>query len=396
MIKIKEIIYNFLIRVNYCLQILRIRKKYKKKEPIRVCFLVSEPSKWNSQYLYDALDTNELFFPFIVVTKLESSMNEVSFAKNLEIFKHYAHNVYIGYDINNHQSIGFGNFQPDIIFYQQPWELYKNQNVYYGSKFALTCYFSYAIEDSEVAMLQMKNDFYAWIYRYFVFSKSTLSELKNRYNYKYSNVVVSGHPKLDVYLGYNACDYRHEYVIYAPHHTIIDGVGNSYGTFMWSGHAMLEYAENHPNIKWVFKPHPKLKNMLLSTQAMTQAEIDDYYSRWGKVGIKYEEGNYFDLFKKSRCLITDCGSFLTEYLPTEQPVIHLRNTHSKKHTVTNCEIMECYYKCFTKETLLLLLDDIIVKGKDFMKEERLTEMKRLNINKSASKSIIDSILLNLI
>ena len=66
-----------------------------------------------------------------------------------------------------------------------------------------------------------------------------------------------------------------------------------------------------------------LKTELLKNNLFNNTEeIDNYYSEWAKIGSVYEEGNYIDLFKQTKCLITDCLSFLVEFLPAESPVIN--------------------------------------------------------------------------
>ena len=385
-----------IVGANYRGVLRKIRGKVVAKSQINVCFLVSEPSKWNVQQLYEAFDKSAMFQPFVVVTKLEYSMDEQSYKQAVKIFKRYVSRVYEGYDVDTHKSVELDRFGADIVFYQQPWELQKNQSVYQVARYALTCYLSYAIEDAETAIRENTVQFYSLLFKYFVFSMSTEAELKNRFGYCFSNLEAVGHPKLDVYADYNPDNYQHNYVIYAPHHTVIEGVGNSYGTFAWSGRLVLDWAKKHTNIKWVFKPHPKLKGMLIKSHVMTPDEVEEYYKEWSQVGWKYEEGNYFDIFKNSRCMITDCGSFLTEYLPTMQPVIHLRNKRSQKHSVTNTEIMEHYYKCYAPTELEALLDSVLLKSEDPMKEERKQIIQHLNLKQHSASQKVVNVILNLV
>ena len=64
-----------------------------------------------------------------------------------------------------------------------------------------------------------------------------------------------------------------KYVIYAPHWSIDDNRTN-YATFEWNGKYILEYAKKHPEIKWIFKPHPSLKLRLETQKIMTNEEIE--------------------------------------------------------------------------------------------------------------------------
>ena len=186
---------------------------------------------------------------------------------------------------------------------------------------------------------------------------------------------------------------KKNFVIYAPHHSIV-ATTLYYSTFPWSGKYILEWAKFHPEFKWVFKPHPRLKTSLVQSKIMSEEEIEEYYNEWEKIGT-YQNDDYFDIFMNSKCLITDCGSFLTEYLPTEQPVIHLRNPKAQHYTATNKLIMDSYYKAYNTIELEEWLDRILIKQEDPKKSERLDILKTLDIKTSASNKIIDEIKIDL-
>ena len=190
-----------------------------------------------------------------------------------------------------------------------------------------------------------------------------------------------GHPKLDVYNNYEEKNFQKKYTIYAPHFSFYEDSLLHYGTFDWSGKYILEWAKSHPELNWVFKPHPLLKKTLLRTGLMTKNEIEQYYQDWADLGVFYDDGNYFDLFKNSRCLITDCGSFLTEYFPTKNPVIHLRNPKGTDYSVNNKVIMQTYYDVWNIKQLQSLLEDVLLNKHDTKREERLYLLKKLKIGK---------------
>ena len=305
-------------------------KLERKNRKIRVCFLVSEPAKWNMQSLYDELSKSEDFHPFIIVTNVKNLINRPPYKHLLDFFRSVSNDVEVGWNETLKDGVELKRFSPDIVFYQQPWYIYSNQDIPVVSKFALTFYVSYAMEDPYVVAKAHLLNFYGMLYRFLCFRETYKTYFLSMCPFRINNLVsIDGHPKLDVYSDYCSSNYTHKYVIYAPHHSLAQ-TSLSYSTFQWSGFFILEWAKSHLEIDWVFKPHPRFKLSLAEEGIMTQMEIDDYYNEWGKLGIVYEDGNYFDLFKASRCLITDCGSFLTEYLPTQMPIIHLRNPNAKE------------------------------------------------------------------
>lgn len=357
---------------------------------LRVCFFVQETQKWNAQSIYDKMAKSDIFEPFMLVSPLEGGGNahRNSYQHCVEFFKNRCNNVELGYDESTKSYIDIKEFNPDIIFFQQPWSLHATQNAIYSSKFALCYYFSYAMGDSPNLAVRLSPQFHITLRKFFIFSQAE-SDLLLEYGYKYSNLSIIGHPKLDIYNRYKPHKNPKTLIIYAPHHSLEPNSLN-YATFPWSGKYMLEWAKSNPEFKWVFKPHPRLKTALVQSKIMSEEEIEEYYNEWKKIGT-YQNDDYFDIFMNSRCLITDCGSFLTEYLPTEQPVIHLRNPKAQHYTATNRLIMESYYKAYDVAELEEWLDRILIKQEDPNKSERLDILRTLDIKTSASDKIIDEI-----
>ena len=201
------------------------------------------------------------------------------------------------------------------------------------------------------------------------------------------NLSVVGYPELDTYLEPTVEDNK-KYVIYAPHWSL----GNTplkYATFDWNGQYILDYAKAHPEIKWIFKPHPVLKGRLIELGLMTQEEADNYYAEWDKIGIKYEGPDYLDLFKESKALITDCGSFLAEYMPTKNPVILLRSKKATPYNFLAQKVTKYYYSVWNLQELETALKNVLIKGLDPWKERRLAMLNKLDLVTNASQNILD-------
>ncbi len=377
--------------INRYNKILNILKQKSKNNKIRVCFLVSESAKWNAQSLYDLMEKSDIFEPFILVTNLSYNVYFQSYKQILEFYKTCANNVQVGWNDETNESIDLKLFNPDIVFYQQPWGLYDNQSVEYVSNFALTYYFSYAMGDALHTFNWNFENFYLILKNYFVFSKYEKKLYTDNLKFNLNNIVVIGHPKLDTYKNYKEEYHEHKYVIYAPHHSLeIDSL--NYATFLWNGKYILEWAQKHPNFDWVFKPHPRLKQALILNNIMSEEEVNKYFNEWQNVGIFCDEGSYFNLFKNSKCLITDCGSFLVEYLPTKQPVIHLRNPKATDYIPASKVAMQSYYDVWNIRNLEKCLNDILINGIDTKKQERMDAIRKLNIESySCAEKIINTI-----
>jgi hypothetical protein len=361
---------------NKILQALITESKTRK---LRVAFLVSENAKWSCQTLYEEFDRSDEFEPFVLVTAdSQRSPNIYDHDKQLNetynFFKSRKMSTFYAYDIKARRFLNLQQFNPDIVFYQQPWALDRIQSPMIVSKFALSCYVPYSIAGTTEAVVCYPKTFLYGIWKHFVVSESIKKEYESWMVENKESLVVTGHPKLDSYNESQGVD--EHYIIYAPHFAFRNSI-LKLSTFDWNGKFILDFARAHRELKWVFKPHPRLKLQVIHDGIMTEDEIDDYYDEWAKIGIVYDQGDYFNIFKSSDALVTDCSSFLSEYLPTTKPVIHLIS----KDMVALNSISEVasshYYKVHDLKELEFYLNDVIINKNDPMKKKRIDDIKIL-------------------
>ena len=402
----KEFFYNLKVKQN--LKYIeknqkRVLKKLQHKLPLNVVFYVYDESKWKSQSVYDTMEKDERFNPLIVVTKNCAVKENANYQtiedvqKCFEFFKNKGMKVEYGYKMTPHPTplllgegecsyIPFENFSPDIIFYSHPWYVYKTQGPVMCSKFALTYYIPYFIPASE-QWHEYGLRFHKYLYRHYV-----PTDLINKYysrEGKLNNIKTVGHPIFDNFIHQEQKEKK--YLIYAPHWTVC-GENLRFGTFEWNGKEILNFAKNHSDLNWIFRPHPLFYKFILSSGFMTKDEIDNYYNEWKEFAIISEGGDYIDLFKESYAMITDCGSFLTEYFVSENPVIHLISGYFKGNNTIN-RIDETYYTAHSIEELNQHLNEVILNKNDYKKEKRLELLEQLNLkNSSCAENIINDII----
>lgn len=377
---------------NYNNVLSRLRKEVKSR-PLCVIFLVAEKQKWGYQSLYEEMLKDDKFTPIVaascVTAKHENpELERCSVDDNIEFFKDLgidAESVYV-----NGEYRDLNDLKPDIIFYQQPWGLPELHTPFHISKKALSCYCSYSIATSKTGSKRNAAFFYT-TWKYFLAHECMVEEYIDWMLYNQDSLKVTGHPKLDVYRNYevNSNKQNKHYVIYAPHYS----VGNSllgFATFDWSGMFMLEYAKKHPEINWVFKPHPQLRSSFLGNEYMTEEELNNYFGEWAKIGMVCENGDYFDIFKDSDAMITDCGSFCVEYFFTGKPLFHLIAERSKLHSALNRLVNANHYSIYNKETLEQYLEEVLIKKNDFLSDVRQNAMKEIfNDRKDSAQNIIN-------
>ena len=290
-------------------------KKIRKKDKIKVLFVLTELGPWKTEILYLAMQKHPRFEPVLGVT---TSPEDASFRKPLEDYlnkKKYEWNSINGRIISE-------EIQPDIIFYQKPYYSAYNEDVRYDRHWnALFCYVYYAFNSVELDFATNVGLYnFAWqiYYENEMSAQCRRPLMKN----KGKNIVVTGMPIQDMLLKpkSNFDDPWKQLgqlkrIIYAPHHTIgdihFDGI--EFSTFLSNADVMLEFAKKYKNqVQWAFKPHPLLYKNLVSVWG--EERTDHYYQQWASLpNSQLELGRYEALFKYSDAMIHDCASFTIEY-----------------------------------------------------------------------------------
>src|SRR5574344_642988 len=374
----------------------KIIKKLRNKKQLRVLFLLSENSKWKAQSLYDLMAKSEKFEPVIALTVLKGVHKGLDITRNnieddFNYFKNKGMNVIKAYQ--NNEYLDLKTFKPDIVFYQQPWDIADIQAPKVVSKFALTYYIPYYVNNYELQPIEYEQNLHKHVYKYYVLNKWWEEEYKRKSTL--TNVYGLGNPILDNFkLNENNTDDKN-YVIYAPHYSFDHELNKNpvnYGTFLQNGKVILDYAKQHREFNWVFKPHPQLKHALLNI-GINNKEVESYYKEWKNIRIACYDSSYIELFKNSKLLITDCDSFLLEYFCTSNPIIHLI---SQKCTISTSEfskdIFESFYEVRTNEQLIESLDEILINHNDAKKEQRIEILKCCGLlDKNAAQNIINDI-----
>ena len=371
-----------------------IEKLKTKKSKIKAVFLVSENQKWNWQSVYDDMLHSPDFEPLVLITniwlkrKTDIRLSESTLQENYDFFKNKGMNVEYAYDNSTDTYYPLDKFGADIVFYQQPWNIHPIQNLEETSKYALSCYVPYGIPVCDIGS-EYDINFYRKVWAYFEINQDMYDFLETKDKDLVKNHVVCGHPKLDTYFNKVTCDKAEKYIIYAPHHSFFPAHLNL-ATFKWNGEYILNFAKTHPEYKFVFKPHPWLKATIIKRHIMTKDQVENYYNDWKKIGVYCNDADYFDLFKKSSLLLTDCASFIVEYFPSTHPVIHLRNRFSPKFLPFVEKITDCYYKVFDLKTLKTVLNSLLVENNDFLEEKRLKTINNMKfLEQKCSQRILN-------
>ncbi len=382
----------------YAQSLKKIAAKWQSNEKISIIFLVNENAKWKSQSVYDKFNSDSRFDVKIVLTiadfdvycnkkhRLEKLQSNEKFFLQRNIHCEKA------WDTEKDTSIDLHAFSPDIVFYQVPYNIAKNQNIDYISDSALCMYLPYYINQSEEFSFMGTEEWHRKLFRFYVLDDYWKAVTAKNLHTDGENIAVAGSPLFDAYLE-KEIDKNDKiedaYVIYAAHWSV--GQPDGLSSFMETGHFMLSYAKKHPEIRWCFTCHPTLIFNVVDKGFMSQQEVDDYVSAWKKIAYcPGTDGNYMELFRNSRMLISDCGSFRVEYFPTGKPYIYLISNSCKRLSdgYFMQEICKNYHHVHNCAELKMALDSVLINKDDCFKSERKMDKEVCKFTKISSAQII--------
>ena len=408
MSRVREVLLQKDVRVcrrNYARQIARCRDKIKRGEKLRVMFLVSELSKWKTQSLYDRMAQSKEFEPFVAIScRGDWQLNPEYWPlteEALQSFRAKGMNCVVVADFNAVRNIPLDSFSPDIVFYEQPYNWKREYMPVTVSRFALTAYVPYYVPTNEIDPLWYEGAFHRTNFLYILLNeqiKSALNALIIPDRYAGRREAL-GHTFYDLY-GENQPQRQgngRDLVIYAPHWTF-DHPNNvnsqNISTFLWNGREILAYAKAHPEVKWLFKPHPGLQWRLVESGAWTKDEVGQYYQDWGEIGQCYYGNDYVEMFKHSRAMITDCSSFVAEYPPCGGAMIHLRSATQKLELLRSYgKMYDAFYQVHNLDEMYKVFDMVLLRDEDPKREERIRAVRELNlVGNNAAKNIAEYLL----
>lgn len=377
----------------------RIRRKIVRGEKLRVAFVDSEVTKWKAQSLYDLMKSDEYYDPFMLICRRDCDKDQPvdmirkGIQKAISYYEIKGNVAIDAFDPEDMNLEKLRKYSPDIVFYQQSWFA---DGIVKHLKYSLPCYIPYYVANYGSVEIDAKMGMHRFLAYYFMQSEDWVSALTGwaPWYYYSGKMIAVGHTMLDyAYLDPPKAPEKQS-VIYAPHFSIInENIENLTGisTFMWSGIAILEYAKKHLDMNWVFKPHPNLYRILIDNHLFEKSFVDEYYDEWSRIGIKCTDGNYTRLFSEATMMITDCGSFLTEFGATGKPIIHLVSSTARVSPMKpSQELYSTYYQVHNLDEMYAMFKTVLEKQKDPNKEIRLAAVRKAGLRGNyAAKNIMD-------
>lgn len=388
----------------------RYVEKLRSKDHVNVVFLPTNVAMWKYQRLYELLKSDKRFRVYIFPTPLANFTREQRIEDLRAMRAYFSERAmeYVDYELEKGKPMVNVRdvVDPDIIFYTQHYEITLEKGLVYTHFLdKLLCYAPYAFIPRKM------NLFYGLPFDYVAWRLYYQTELNKKYAKSIStimarNVVVAGYTGASSYFTppekevWKSDGRRKKRVIWAPHFTIVDGLGYFQASyFLKMAGFMCELAAEYADrVSFAFKPHPRLFSVLCNYPEWGKVKAREYYDFWANgANTQLETGDFVDLFKESDAMIHDCGSFIVDYMYFGKPILYDNpNIDDVKATTDElgAKAYDAHYRVKTLSDVKTFIDDVVLGGNDTMESVRKTffeEYLKPKDGKDASQVIYDDI-----
>ncbi len=382
-----------------------IKRLYRKSGRIKAAFIVVFNSVFPERPVFEKMLEDNVFDPYIIVAPNISRTYQYKLDTYNEALKNlsaeYPGRVVGGYDEKNDEYLELKD-EYSVIFFANP---YKNlvhpfhEIEYFLDKNVLTLYANYGLAVVKFWEEVMATDFYNYLWRTCIETPGNMEYLKLKEKIKGKNGIVTGCLKMDKLASFKPNpDKKRKMIMICPHHTVWGWKSLNISNFLNYHRFFIELPKKYPEIDFVFRPHPLLFDNLKAHKIWTQRQIDEYLEEMLKSqNIVYDTtGDYHEVFANSDAMIHDCGSFTGEYLYTEKPCCYMLKKDielSDTYIPLGEKCLENYYHAYSEEDICNFIEDVVIKGDDPLKEQRVSfSRNELKVNyPHTSEFIIDYI-----
>lgn len=192
-------------------------------------------------------------------------------------------------------------------------------------------------------------------------------------------------------------------IILSPHQMIGDRhPGLPFSSFLKYSDFFLDLPKRYPDINFIFRPHPSLKDALSSINYWGMEKTQRWFDIMQSYpNVEYQDGgDYLQSFVDSDGMIQECSSFLTEYLYTDNPGCYLLKNDEITNLIFNDfgkQCLEHWYTAYNEQDIIDYIENVVLGGNDYKKDARKEFAdKELKINyPNVAKFILDDILSSL-
>lgn len=302
---------------------------------LKVRFFIQSPELWPSlETVWQAFQQDERINVLIVTLPFLHDSANLKDADSFLAEKH------ISYKSNDEYNMLLD--RPDLVFFQNPYDSTRPEKYSsvvlsnYNIKFA---YVPYGLEvggGDENIQWQYNQDVQKKAWRIFARSERHEKMFQRYCASKGSNVVVTGHPKLDllhinidekIHLKFNNKIEGRRVVLWNCHFTVGDPPV-LWSTYQLYSEYIFNYFSQNQHLALILRPHPLFFSRMRNEGIFSEKQEREFRENIDNCTnvVLDENSDYHTSFHLSDALMTDAGSFLMEYLPTKKPILYLENS----------------------------------------------------------------------
>jgi hypothetical protein len=279
----------------------------------------------------------------------------------------------------------------DLVVYPFPYDLsyfrYNPRGTWEGNVLSLYISYSFSTSRHGYDVYGLQN--YASFWKVFVECEANAEEYAEHSILRGANAEISGYFKMDALAAAKPWprngDRRR--VLIAPHHSVDGGANDALALSNFQRYAAYFAAlpEKHPDLDFVFRPHPFLFTVLAQPSQWGQAKVDDWVARMkAHPNVRWsDEGDYFPAFASCDAIVQDCGSYLAEWVYTGKPCCFMLKSPSDvdaKFTPLGRDILSHCYLAYDEPEIESFLRDVVEGGSDPKAAARDKFRKTLMVN----------------
>ena len=382
------------IRANRSIR--NVSKNNQRQSKIKVGFIVQMPEIWDKiAPVYDAMMSNSIFeVDLIIIPPYNQASKKIEkhYDRSNYFITHYSSYI-LAYQCNNWISIKDKNY--DYVFVQRPYDQYLPSGFKSSElvTFTKVCYIPYGFGGSDVFdAVSAKKEFFRNVYFVFLESDYMTGVFKKKFKFpsekRNHKIINSGFPALAPYFSFPQLSDYHTFT-WTPRWSFDSSIGGS--NFLKYKDTFLNVAENHPEKKFIFRPHPLMFGEILEKGLMSSNEISLYLEKLSQLGVIYDRDTPLaDTLEQTDVLITDYSSIIIQFFVTGRPIIYCESCIKLNSTYQ--ELKKGMYIVTSEDNYYSYVEKIM-RGEDSTKNVRNRIIGDMfNNHRDATMNIINEII----
>ena len=292
-------------------------------------------------------------------------------------------------------------FYPDYFFRQTPWEgsvpdefkldKFKNSRI---------CYIPYNMYVANTPDILTKLPYIKACWRIFCINKSNFDYFWTNSEVPPTNIVVTGHPKLDYITNYepkpgdwpinlNGKSNRFR-VLWAPHHSVTNN-WLGFAAFSKTYLHLLEWAKRDSTVEIVVRPHHLTFENLIKYEVLKKKELDDFLDAVETSSNMALDPNIdcAPCFSACDVLITDGVSFLAEFQVLNKPLIFIESDLERApFTEFGSDFYDAAYTFKNADDAIKFITDYRVMRADPNESKRIQAINKHIIDRNSANRIL--------